>query len=234
MNTKYYEFNTLEFIYTLPIFNGISRFELHDIITKGTELHFDKGDLIRMEGEKPDAFYLVLKGSVIVSKISVDGKEFTIDCRFKGDSLGWGQVLKGGCFAASYYALGDDTVILSFRKDVFTRFIKRHPIIQSRITENNVDLINLLFSKLIDISCDTANNRLVKILMNLNNKCGNIVDLTHLDIAKMSWTTLETTTRILARLKKDNILNTARGKIIIKYPERLHLYIENKTKWLSN
>jgi CRP-like cAMP-binding protein len=216
----------LEFFQTLPIFDSISRVELLNLVEKSTELHFRKGDLIRREGQKPDAFYLIIQGMVNVSKISLNGKEFTIDCRFKGETLGWGQVLRGGFFTATYYAL-DDTVLLSFGKEIFIAFIDRNPIILSRISNSNIDLINILFNKLIDVSCDKASNRLVRTLITLNMRCGNVVNLTHLDIAKMSWTTLETTTRVLTKLKKDKILSIDRGKIIIQEPEKLHLYIEN-------
>jgi CRP-like cAMP-binding protein len=197
------------------------------LIEKSHELHFKKGDLIRREGQQPDAFYLILQGMVNISKVSLNGKEFTIDCRFKGETLGWGQVLRGGFFTATYYAL-DDIVLLSFGKEIFIAFINRNPIIQSRISNSNVDLINILFNKLIDVSCDTAGNRLIRTLITLNMRCGNVVNLTHLDIAKMSWTTLETTTRVLTKLKKENILSTDRGKIVIKNPEKLNLYIENQ------
>ncbi len=229
MSAKYNKSNLLEFLQALPIFNGVSRAELLDLIEKGTELHFKKGNLICLEGHKPDAFYLISQGMVNISKISLDGKEFTIDCRFKGETLGWGQVLRGGVFTVSYYAL-DDTLLYSFDKEIFISFLKRNPVVQSRISDLTIDLINILFNKLIDVACDTANNRLIKTLINLNARCGNIVNLTHLDIAKMSWTTLETTTRVLTRIKKDNILSIDRGKIIIKDPERLHLCIENQNK----
>jgi CRP/FNR family cyclic AMP-dependent transcriptional regulator len=218
----------LEFFQTLSIFDGIGRVELLDLIEKSSELHFKKGDLIRREGQKPDAFYLIIQGMVNITKISMNGNEFTIDCQFRGEPLGWGQVLRGGFFTATFYAL-DDTDLLSFGKENFIAFIERNPIIMSRISNLNIDLINVLFNKLIDVSCDTAGNRLIRTLITLNIRCGNTINLTHLDIAKMSWTTLETTTRVLTKLKKDNILSIDRGKIIIKEPEKIHLYIENQT-----
>lgn len=226
---KHTKSNLLEFFQSLPIFDGVSSAELLGLIEKGNELYYKKGDLIRREGQKPEAFNLVLRGMVNISKISADGKEFTIDCRFKGETLGWGQVLRGGVFTASYYAM-DETALFSFDKEMFIALLNRHPIVQSRIADLNIDLINILFNKLIDVSCDTANNRLIRTLINLNARCGNIVNLTHLDIARMSWTTLETTTRVLVRLKKDNILSIDRGKIIINDPARLSHYIENHHK----
>lgn len=222
---NYSKSNLLEFLQTLPIFDGVNKDELLNLLKKTFELHFKKGELIRMAGERPDAFYLIFEGMVNVSKISSKGKEFTIDCRFKGDNIGWGQVLRGGVYTANYYAL-DDTIILSFDKEIFINFMKRNPIMQSRIGDLNIDLINKLFNKLIDVACDTANNRLIRTLIHLNERCGDIINLTHLEVAKMSWTTIETSTRVLTRLRHNNIISTDRGKIIIKNSEKLHHYIE--------
>ena len=87
---------------------------------------------------------------------------------------------------------------------------------------------------LIDVAADTANNRLVRTLKSLYEETGHTLHLTHQEVAQMAWTTLETTTRILSKLKKDNIISTKRGKIIILRPDKLSEEVRPDHTYLSN
>lgn len=223
LQSKNYDLvNTLQ---TFSIFNGVSEGEFDKLAEQGIELHFKKGTQICHEGQKSEIFYLILHGMVSIHKVSSNGKESIIDCRYTGDILGWGQVIHGGYFTASYYALYD-TRLLAFKKDDFLDFLNRNEFMKSRIADLSIDLINNLYDKLMDILSDTAKNRLIKTLMLLYSKSGGTIILTHLDIAKMSWTTPETATRVLSRLKSDKIIITGRGKFFINKPEQLCQYLE--------
>lgn len=215
------------------IFDGVDMSDINNLAMEGTLLYYKKGQEILREGEYLPAFYLILKGMVKVCKISSSGREFTIDWRYAGEGLGWGQVIRGGFFNATYTTL-DDTTIVAFKKEKFFRFLSRNPIVTAKISNQSIDLINKLFNKLIDVAADTAGNRLVRTLKSLYEETGSTLNLTHQEIAQMAWTTLETTTRILSKLKKDNIISTKRGRIIILKPEILLEEVKPDKKYLSN
>jgi CRP-like cAMP-binding protein len=226
IETKCIKSSLLKYISDFSIFEGVPISDLDELVTQGTILNYKKGQKIHREGENPTAFSLILKGMAIGTKVSPTGREFVIDWAYAGGTPGWGQVIRGGFFNATCTAL-EDTSVISFSKEKFFVFLSRNPIVQERISNLSIDLINKLFNKLIDVATDTANNRLIRTLISLCEKTGNTLNLTHQEVAQMSWTTLETTTRILSKLRKDNIVNIERGKIIINNPEKLFLYIDS-------
>lgn len=203
-----------------PIFKDVHLSDLDELMDEGTLLKYKKNETILREGEKLHTFYVVLHGMVKVFKVSIGGREFTIDWRYSGDILGWGQVMRGGSFKTTYAAL-EDTSILSFNREPFLSFLSGNPVMKKRISNLDIVLIDKLFDKLVDIADDTANNRLVRTLIVLQKRSGNTLCLTHQEIAQMSWMTLETTTRILSELKKEGIISTKRGMVIINDSDRL-------------
>jgi CRP/FNR family cyclic AMP-dependent transcriptional regulator len=221
--TKYNKSSLLKSISSFSLFEGVPISDLDELIMEGTILNYKKGQKIHREGERSTEFRLILEGMVIFSKVSSTGREFVVDWEYAGWTPGWGQIIEGGCFTATCTALVDTSVI-SFSKEKFHVLLSRNPIVLKRISDQSVDLINKLFNNLIDVSTDTANNRLIRTLISLCKISGNTLNLTHQEIAQIAWTTIETTTRILSKLKKDKIVSIEHGKMIINNPEKLPIY----------
>ena len=163
---------------------------------------------------------------VRVSKTSPGGKEFTIALRYQGEAFGQPSFLKGDPHVASSIALEDTDVLAIGRKD-FMAFMARNPIVGSRIIYLEAERTSRLYERIVDMISDSAPHRVIRTLLTLSSSCGNVLSFSHQEIATLSWTTIETTSRVITRLKNGGVITSARGKIVIKDPEKLRIYDRN-------
>jgi CRP-like cAMP-binding protein len=80
-----------------------------------------------------------------------------------------------------------------------------------------------------NLAVEKVERRIASILLKLIEKAGEkdekgitlTMHLTRQDIAEMAGTTVETTIRVMSRLKKEGVLKSIEGKIVILNIERL-------------
>ena len=106
----------------------------------------------------------------------------------------------------------------------FLAFIARNTIVGARIIHIEMERTCNLYEKIIDMISDSAPQRVINTLHMLTKYYGATLHFTHHDIAMLSWTTIETTTRIITQLKNLGFIVSTRGKIMIKNHEKLLTY----------
>lgn len=217
---------TLELLQSSPLFSGASQNDLIKLANTSIIQHFSKGESIIREGDIPNWYHIIIEGSARVSKISLSGKEFTIFIRRAGDSIGQPSVILGKPHIASTIAL-EESDILSIEREEMLKFLARNNTVSSRLMHLAMERICQLFETLIDMSSSNATQRVIKTLSKLTSIHGTTLQLTHQDIATMSWTTMETVTRVINKLKNADIITVGRSRIMIKKPEQLLIYVEN-------
>lgn len=62
----------------IPIFSELTDDELLQVLRLGSKIKFRKKGIIFSEGEEYRGFYVVIKGSVKISKLSSSGKEYIL------------------------------------------------------------------------------------------------------------------------------------------------------------
>lgn len=212
----------LKLIRGFPLFHNVNENELVKIARATIVLHFKKREIIARENETINSFYIVQKGTVKIFKNSPSGKEFIIDFRGEGETIAPNSVIEGIPNFASAMVL-DDTSILSIRRDDFIRFIERNPAVKSRIADLDKKTIDDFYDKIIDLTTNKTEYRLTKVLNSLCIKFGKTLCFTHEEIAGISLTTVETTTRFFNQLKNRHVITISRGKITILDVEKLRV-----------
>lgn len=72
----------------VPIFRGLSNEEILKVAKRTNHIQYKKGQMLLHEGEKPDRLFIVNKGQVKVSKITIDGKEQILYILTSGEFFG--------------------------------------------------------------------------------------------------------------------------------------------------
>jgi len=216
----------LELLQCSPLFSGATQSDLIKLANASIIQHFSKGESIIREGDIPNLYHIIINGSARVSKISLSGKEFTIFIRRTGESIGQPSVILGKPHIASTIAL-EESDILSIDREEMLKFLAQNNTVSSRLMYLAMERICQLFETLIEMSSNNTTQRVIKTLSKLTSIHGTILQLTHQDIATMSWTTMETVTRVIKKLKNADIITVGRSRIIIKKPEQLLIYLEN-------
>jgi CRP-like cAMP-binding protein len=84
-----------------------------------------------------------------------------------------------------------------------------------------------LYERMVELTSESAPQRVTKMLYILYSEYGDTLRFTHEDIATLCWTTKETATRVIARLKNADVIKSDRGSIQIKDPKKLRIYGES-------
>ena len=221
-----YEAQALKILEHFPLFHDVQHDDLVKLAKAAVILRFKKGDVIIREGDIPTSYDIISKGSVRVSKISQGGKEYTIVIRHEGETFGQPSVIQGTSHTASSIAL-EDTEVLAIKRKDFIDFMSRNLIVMSRIIHMEMERTCYLYDRMIEMTSDSAPQRVTKILHILYSEYGDTLRFTHEEIATLSWTTTETATRVITRLKNADVIRSNRGSIQIKDHKKLRIYGEN-------
>ena len=207
------------------IFSGLSDGDLNGLSKLAVVHSFKAGEFIFWEGDEPARFYVVASGRVKVLKHSSLGKEFVVAFFGPGEIFGEVAVFEGRPYPASAQALSD-TEVLEIGKDRFLAFLSGHPGVFLRI-------INVLGGRLRDaqnrlnaLAGERAEQRVAKTLVMLSSKLGQSLPFTRQEIADMSGTTIETTIRIMSRMRKGGIIRSHRGRTDILDESKVRLLSE--------
>ncbi|ADU31180.1 Crp/Fnr family transcriptional regulator [Evansella cellulosilytica] len=203
-------------------FNELSEENQKLLLSYGLEIKVKSGTFLFYEGDFPEHVYLVCSGKVRLSKMTADGKEFSVHLKQKDELVGEVGLFNEMAISVTAEVIDDATLVRFdrhtleelFRENgeiavAFMKWFARHT--QSTQAKFR-DLIlcgktGALYSTLIRFSNSYGEDRDGSIFIN--------VQLTNQDIANYIGTTRESVNRMLNDLKKTNILSMKDGYITI-------------------
>jgi CRP/FNR family transcriptional regulator len=199
---------------SLPLFACLSETDRKELAKHAVEVPIQKGQFIFREGDSADWFHIVQQGNVKCVKSNPEGREVTLKVLMPGDLFCCeASSFSGASHPGCAQSMGEGTVIKIHRKAMLD-VIQRNP-------EAAVSIINYLSQRLREsqanakgFALDRAEQRVAALLVNLAERSGIQEDngirisvrLTHQDLADMAGLTKETTSRILSRFKKDQLI----------------------------
>lgn len=197
---------------------------IHDLLSLSThQFSIEKGRLLFQEGMEADEIYLVLSGKIVITKSTPEGREFSL--RICGENDICGELilfLDNPKHMFSGKAM-ENSVVAAISKET----------IEEEVTKNNslaVDLlkwmadnsrkIQLKFQELI---LHGKKGALYSTLIRLANSYGVkmsdgiLIDLsiTNQELANFCGTSRESINRLLNELKRNSIISSQKGKIIL-------------------
>ncbi|MCP5063476.1 MAG: Crp/Fnr family transcriptional regulator [Ignavibacteriae bacterium] len=218
----------MKILHDLPFFKKISREEIHNVNNVFSDTKCNIDEVIYREGERSTRLYVIASGSVKLIKQNFDGKEVLIDILKQGEFFG-----NLDPFGETFY---DETAIaqvssciMIINSEQFRTILEKYPaaslkvldIMSKRLREAQ-EMIKLL-------SAYSVENRVAYTILKLGEKLGNPnklglliqIPLSRYDIAGMTGTTPETTSRIISKFKEEGLISTGRKWTVIKNINRL-------------
>ena len=140
----------LDIISKSQLFGGLCETHLKEIRGVSNEITVNKGEIIFLDGDEGNGFYLVIKGVVKVYKMSPEGKEQILHIVKTGETIGAVPVFSGTSFPANAQAIAK-SMLLYFPKKKFIGLITSNPaltmnilaILSMRLREFTVQVENL-------------------------------------------------------------------------------------------
>ncbi|OGW49989.1 MAG: hypothetical protein A2Z50_02175 [Nitrospirae bacterium RBG_19FT_COMBO_42_15] len=218
-----------DLIKKIPLFSSLTDDDIDKTAECLKEEVFDKGEYIFMEGDTAEWLCIVKSGEVRIMKHSASGKDIILDLSSPGEIFGGVAVFDKKPYPASAQAMEPQTAVLKLPHKCLFDLIDKYPAMASEAVIYLGSKLRDAHTMMKNLAVEKVERRIASILLKLAEKGGEkdekgitlTMHLTRQDIAEMAGTTVETTIRVMSRLKKEGVLKSVEGKIVILNPKRL-------------
>ena len=204
----------------VPLFQSLSPSELAAIAAWFRQDRFERDACLFREGDLSARFWVVGNGQVKIVKYGEGGKEIVVEVISPGEVFG-GATMLIPRQPATAFALSDVTT-LSLALDDYRRVLRDYPVVAVQVIETLGERMQG-FIRMRALAGERVERRVAHILLKLARKFGEKSEagwviqasLTRQDIAELADTTVETTIRVMSRLRKDGVVKTLRGGYVV-------------------
>lgn len=214
-----------EVLRRIPLFAQLSPEDLEQVATMTQERHYERGDLIVLEGDLGGALHYVHTGLVKVFKTSPGGKEQMLRLIAAGHTFNDVPALDGGPNPASVAALEPSTVYVIRRTDLRTLILTR-PEVAEAVVRTLTSALRHLVALIEDLSLRHVTARVAKILLEQEGaaqSARHAYHLTQQEMAALAGTAREVVGRSLKELEMAGAIEMRQGRAVVLNRERLRL-----------
>ncbi len=217
--------NTLQ---DVPLFSELNVAQLREISEICSLKQFKKNQHIFLENDNYRGFYIVLKGSVKIYRISNEGKEYILHLRKPPQPFADVPLFEGGNYPANAQTL-EDSILLFIPKNEFIELIGKNPSIALGMLAGFAKRMRKLSDKIEEISTKEVSNRLARFIFEEIEKNDSIkleepflrLTISKSTVASYLGTITETLSRTFKKLQDENIITMNGKKIFVKDLKKL-------------
>jgi CRP/FNR family transcriptional regulator len=187
-----------------------------------SERQYQKDDYIFLEGEAPEALFVVRTGKVKVLRHSTDGKDVVLRVCSAGNLLGTVAVFDGGGYPGTAQVIEDCVALVIARNDCLT-LVNRYPVFALAVISDLGTRLRSSAEQIRSLAVERVEQRIARVLLKLAESAGSdapegrVIEmpLTRQDVADMTGTTVETAIRVMSKFRRQEIIKTRRGKVVL-------------------
>jgi CRP/FNR family transcriptional regulator len=217
----------LKILGKVPFFQDLSKTELAQICQSFAQREFKKGEYIFWEGDPASWLYVIKEGKVKVVKHTASGKEMVLEIITPGDICGGGAIFSQ-TYSASAKAVEKTIAFYISGQNLFNLLSKHQNLAKGIILYLGGKLMKA-HEMIMALASSRVDKRIAALLLGLSEKHGSPVPegikinirLTRQDIADIVGTTVETTIRVMSKLKKQGLITSDSKKIILTNKQKL-------------
>ena len=195
---------------------------------------FEREQYIFIDQDEATHLYLVEEGTVEANIVHGDGKLYILGFLYAGNVFGEGALYEEGVYSYSAVAR-EDTRVWRVSWDDLQWLASRDPLFALFLIRIIVMKLDQAYYKDRCIAGEKVEKRIACILLRMANeigisdKCGLVIDtpLTNRDIAGLVGSTEETVSRIMSRLKKQEVISSEGKFLVVKEKDALLAYFED-------
>ena len=209
----------------VPLFSGLGADDLAHVAALAVERHYDRGDIILLEGTPGGALQYTHAGLVKVFKTSPEGKEQVLRLIAPGHTFNDVPALDGGPNPASAAAM-EPSVIYSVGRAELQKLMLERPAVAAAAVRTMASALRHLVTLVEDLSFRHVTARVAKIL--LDQEEATAVGqpphrLTQHEMAAMAGTAREMVGRALKELETAGAIEMRQGRVVVLDTQRLRL-----------
>ena len=207
----------VDFLATVPLFNGLDRTELEKFAEVTREKSYPKGSVILFEDDPGDSLFVVREGRVKVVLIGEDGREVILGVLGVGEYFGELSLIDDRPRSAHVIAMEDSNLLVLRREDFRKRVESSPSVAWSLLTELSRRL-RRADDKIGGLVLLDVPGRIARLLLDLAEESGtNAIEktLTHQTIAQMIGASRETVSRAMKDFQDAGWITVERRRIAI-------------------
>jgi CRP-like cAMP-binding protein len=210
------------------LFRNIDNLEIQELVAAAQVRRLDAGEFYFIEDDPADKGYLLLKGKVKLTQVTLDGQQIILGYLPPGRVYGIIAILKKVTYPVSAQAVGECKALAWHRKTL-NQLMESQPQIALNSLHIMAGQIREFQNRVRDLSTKRVETRVARAVLRLANQTGKkiaegvLIDLplSRQDLAEMTGTTLYTVSRILHDWEEKGIIKSKRQQVVILYPHGL-------------
>ena len=207
----------IDFLKSVNIFSDLSESELNNIQELCKTRKYPKNSMIILEEEMGDVVFIVMSGTVKITRVNDEGKEVILAMLGSGEVFGEMAILDGESRSANALSQENCEVVTINREDFLNLLKTNNKVSLNLMTEFAIRL-RKSDQQIEALSLDDAEHRIGVSILNLAEEMGvirqGVVTVENLpyqqDIANMAGTSRETVSRVM-KIFEDRGLITKTG-----------------------
>lgn len=229
------QFNMVQVVRTVPLFSSLTPSDWEAVAELLNGHCYPKDAYICFEGDPPEALYVVWMGQVKLLRHSEQGRDVVLDVIGPGHMFGEMAVLDGTPYDTTAQCLEDTAVVSIARRD-FYDLIQRYPSLSMAVISELSRRLRSATDLVRSLAVDRVEQRIARVLLKLANATGRPtpegltidIPLTRQDVADMTGTTVESAIRVMSKLRRQGLITTHRGRVVLTNVAELRVVAE---KW---
>ncbi|MBK0006750.1 MULTISPECIES: Crp/Fnr family transcriptional regulator [Priestia] len=187
------------------------------------KVSFKKGDFLFQEGSTSTHLFFITSGAAQVGKVTPEGRELTLQLASSGDLVGEVMLFCGSTPHMLQAKAIEPCTAIIIQKRVLENELTQYPALSMEYMKWMGLQIKRMQTKFRDLILNGKKGALYSTLIRMSNSFGVMkpngillnVTLTNQEIANLCGTSREVVNRMLAELRKNEVISMADGKIII-------------------
>ena len=216
----------------IPLFREFEDAQLEQIAHTTTTRTYHKHEFVVREGDPGGTFYIILDGSVAVTRVASDGRETILSILKVNDFFGEMSLFDSSLRSASIKTLTDVTVGVIEEKE-FLDMLDHSPKIGRYLVIALSQRLRAANQLIAATTSQDIRARLASLLLNLTQSFGEPVEngtkitlrLTNQEMANMIGTTRETVNRTLNRFWDERLIDMRTSHVVVVEPDKLRSLI---------
>jgi CRP-like cAMP-binding protein len=212
----------LSLLQSVPIFSDLSPSDLNKIAERMIQRTYVKGQMILLEDDLGQTFFVIAGGSVKITRLSDDGREVILAMLGESDFFGEMSLLDGAGRSANVVAL-EPSEVLTLSRNNFLEILQDYPKISISLLDELTQRIRKSDQQIESLSLSDVEQRIGITLIRLAEELGTIkqgnVKIKNLpyqqDIANMAGTSRETVSRTFKLLEEKGLVTREGRKLTI-------------------
>jgi CRP/FNR family transcriptional regulator, nitrogen oxide reductase regulator len=209
---------------------GLAPPDLRVILAAATQRHLSANSVVTNHGDSASHFFLLTKGRARFFYITQEGQKILLHWLVPGEVFGAMALLPNPSSYLVSTEIVKDSLLSVWDRATIQNLVARYPRLAVNALSTASDYLILYLAAHVALICDTARQRLARVIVNLARGIGQAVpggvelDVTNEELANAANVTPFTASRLLSEWQRNGAVVKSRGKVMLRAPERLFLH----------